>query len=293
MELKSEFRVGIPVEQAWSTLTDVEFIAPCMPGAQLTEVDGDEFKGGVKIKVGPITAQYKGSAKFVELDEANRRIVLEATGRDSRGAGNAAAEVTAEMTPDGDGTVVSIATDLKVTGKVAQFGRGVMADVTEKLIGQFVDSLEQKLSEMGESDDADASVDGASSDGAETDAEAADAPASSGPRLPVQPSSQAQAPPRLRARCRDSSRALLVRCAPGAPQTSAQVEAVAALLGRLPQCAFDVVVAHDDGRPAVIANAPLLDDGRPMPTRYWLPNPPWTLSRSPRRTAVTPPNGTR
>ncbi len=182
MELKSEFRVGIPVEQAWSTLTDVEFIAPCMPGAQLTEVDGDEFKGGVKIKVGPITAQYKGSAKFVELDEASRRIVLEATGRDSRGAGNAAAEVTAEMTPDGDGTVVSIATDLKVTGKVAQFGRGVMADVTEKLIGQFVDSLEQKLSEMGPSDDADASVDGASSDGAETDAEAADAPASSGPR---------------------------------------------------------------------------------------------------------------
>ncbi len=182
MELKSEFRVGIPVEQAWSTLTDVEFIAPCMPGAQLTEVDGDEFKGGVKIKVGPITAQYKGSAKFVELDEANRRIVLEATGRDSRGAGNAAAEVTAEMTPDGDGTVVSIATDLKVTGKVAQFGRGVMADVTEKLIGQFVDSLEQKLSEMGESDDADASVDGAGSDGAETNAETADAPASSGPR---------------------------------------------------------------------------------------------------------------
>ena len=182
MELKSEFRVGIPVEQAWSTLTDVEFIAPCMPGAQLTEVDGDEFKGGVKIKVGPITAQYKGSAKFVELDEANRRIVLEATGRDSRGAGNAAAEVTAEMTPDGDGTVVSIATDLKVTGKVAQFGRGVMADVTEKLIGQFVDSLEQKLSEMGESDDADASVDGAGSDGAETNAETADAHASSGPR---------------------------------------------------------------------------------------------------------------
>lgn len=182
MELKSEFRVGIPVEQAWSTLTDVEFIAPCMPGAQLTEVDGDEFKGGVKIKVGPITAQYKGSARFVELDEANRRIVLEATGRDSRGAGNAAAEVTAEMTPDGDGTVVSIATDLKVTGKVAQFGRGVMADVTEKLIGQFVDSLEQKLSEMGPSDDADASVDGASSGGAETDAEAANTPASSGPR---------------------------------------------------------------------------------------------------------------
>lgn len=182
MELKSEFRVGIPLEQAWSTLTDVEFIAPCMPGAQLTEVDGDEFKGGVKIKVGPITAQYKGSAKFVELDEANRRIVLEASGRDSRGAGNAAAEVTAEMTPDGDGTVVSIATDLKVTGKVAQFGRGVMADVTEKLIGQFVDSLEQKLSELGDQDDAGVAADDAPADDAEASDETDEASASSGPR---------------------------------------------------------------------------------------------------------------
>ena len=182
MELKSEFRVGIPLEQAWSTLTDVEFIAPCMPGAQLTEIDGDEFKGGVKVKVGPITAQYKGSAKFVELDEANRRIVLEASGRDSRGAGNAAAEVTAQMTPDGDGTVVSIATDLKVTGKVAQFGRGVMADVTEKLIGQFVDSLEQKLSEIGDQDSSGAEASDAAADDAETADEAAETPASSGPR---------------------------------------------------------------------------------------------------------------
>ncbi len=185
MELKSEFRVGIPVEQAWSTLTDVEFIAPCMPGAQLTEIDGDEFKGGVKIKVGPITAQYKGAAKFVELDEANRRIVLEASGRDSRGAGNAAAEVTAEMTPDGDGTVVSIATDLKVTGKVAQFGRGVMADVTEKLIGQFVDSLEAKLSEIGDQGGAtaaDAPPDESSD--AEADAEAKQSSAESNAASP-------------------------------------------------------------------------------------------------------------
>ena len=177
MELKNEFRVDIPTEQAWNTLTDVEFIAPCMPGAQLTEIDGDEFKGGVKVKVGPITAQYKGSAKFVELDEANRRIVLEATGRDSRGAGNAAAEVIAEMTPDGEGTVVSITTDLKITGKVAQFGRGVMADVTEKLIGQFVDSLSEKLSEVGApgDDEADAS-------GAESADESAEAAADEGPR---------------------------------------------------------------------------------------------------------------
>ncbi len=168
MELKSEFRVGLPVEQAWKTLTDVEFIAPCMPGAQLTEVDGDEFKGAVKVKVGPITAQYKGSAKFVELDETNRRIVLEATGRDSRGAGNASATVTGDMTADGDGTVVRITTDLKVTGKVAQFGRGVMADVTEKLIGQFVDSLESKLSEVGDQSASEAPAQDAASGDAST-----------------------------------------------------------------------------------------------------------------------------
>ena len=147
MELKNEFRVGVPIEQAWRALTDVEYIAPCMPGAQLTEIDGEEFKGQVKVKVGPITAQYKGVAKFKEKDESKYRLVLDATGRDTRGAGNAAAEVTAEMTSDGDGTKIVIVTDLKVTGKVAQFGRGVMADVSEKLISQFVESLEQKLVE--------------------------------------------------------------------------------------------------------------------------------------------------
>jgi MYXO-CTERM domain-containing protein len=148
--LKNEFRVGVPIDQAWRTLTDVEYIAPCMPGAQLTEIDGEEFKGQVKVKVGPITAQYKGTAKFKEKDEGQYRLVLDATGRDTRGAGNAAAEVTAEMTDDGDGTKIVITTDLKVTGKVAQFGRGVMADVSEKLIGQFVESLEQKLVESNQ-----------------------------------------------------------------------------------------------------------------------------------------------
>ncbi|MDG1197863.1 MAG: SRPBCC family protein [Actinomycetota bacterium] len=147
MELKNEFRVSVPVERAWATLTDVEYIAPCMPGAQLTEIDGDDFKGQVKVKVGPITAQYKGSAKFLQKIEEEHRVILEATGRDTRGAGNASAEVTAEMVADGEGTKITISTNLKVTGKVAQFGRGVMADVSEKLIGQFVDSLEKKLSE--------------------------------------------------------------------------------------------------------------------------------------------------
>ena len=163
MELKNEFRVSVPVERAWATLTDVEYIAPCMPGAQLTEIDGDDFKGQVKVKVGPITAQYKGSAKFLQKNEEEYRVIPEATGRDTRGAGNASAEVTADMVADGEGTKITISTDLKVTGKVAQFGRGVMADVSEKLIGQFVDSLEKKLSEevladtvlVEEKDDAD------------------------------------------------------------------------------------------------------------------------------------------
>jgi carbon monoxide dehydrogenase subunit G len=145
MELTNDFRVGVPVARAWAVLTDVELIAPCMPGAQLQEVEGDEYRGIVKVKVGPITAQYKGAARFVERDDAAHRAVLRAEGRDTRGQGNANATITATLTPDGDGTAVTVATDLTVTGRVAQFGRGVMADVSSKLLGQFVDCLENKL----------------------------------------------------------------------------------------------------------------------------------------------------
>ena len=145
MELTNDFRVGVPVETAWEVLTDVERIAPCMPGAQLQEVEGDEYRGVVKVKVGPVTAQYKGAARFVERDEAARKLVLRAEGRETRGQGNANATITAQLTPDGDGTAVSVVTDLTVTGRVAQFGRGVMADVSSKLLGQFVDCLENKL----------------------------------------------------------------------------------------------------------------------------------------------------
>ena len=145
MELTNEFRVGVPPATAWAVLTDVERIAPCMPGAQLQEVEGDEYRGIVKVKVGPITAQYKGSATFVEKDDENLRATLRAEGRDTRGQGNANATITAKLTPDGDGTKVIVVTDLTVTGKVAQFGRGVMADVSAKLLGQFVDCLETKV----------------------------------------------------------------------------------------------------------------------------------------------------
>jgi hypothetical protein len=145
MELTNEFTVGVPVERAWEVLTDVELIAPCMPGAQLQEIEGEEYRGVVKVKVGPITAQYKGAARFLDKDEAARRVVLRAEGRETRGQGNANATITATMAPDGDGTTVAVVTDLTVTGRVAQFGRGVLADVSSKLLGQFVDCLEGKL----------------------------------------------------------------------------------------------------------------------------------------------------
>ena len=149
MELNNEFRVGVSVPEAWKVLTDVERIAPMLPGAQLQEVEGDEYRGVVKVKVGPISAQYKGAATFIEQDESAGRVVLKASGRDTRGQGNASATITATMVPDGDGTKVTVVTDLTVTGKVAQFGRGVLADVSSKLIGQFVNTLEADLTSGG------------------------------------------------------------------------------------------------------------------------------------------------
>jgi len=142
MELSNEFDVSVPIEQAWGVLTDLERIAPCLPGAQLQEVEGDEYRGIVKIKVGPITAQYKGAAHFVEKNDETHKAVLVASGRDTRGQGNASATITAELTPKGDVTHVSVLTDLTITGKVAQFGRGVIGDVSVKLLDQFVVNLE-------------------------------------------------------------------------------------------------------------------------------------------------------
>jgi len=145
MELTNTFDVSVPIEEAWLVLTDVERIAPCLPGAQLQEIEGDEYRGIVKVKVGPISAQYKGKATFVELDEVNHRAVLEGTGRDTRGQGNASAVITAQLTPAAGGTHVVVTTDLTVTGKVAQFGRGVLGDVSAKLLTQFVVNLEETV----------------------------------------------------------------------------------------------------------------------------------------------------
>jgi carbon monoxide dehydrogenase subunit G len=146
MELNNEFRVAVPAAKTWQVLTDVERVAPCIPGAQLLSVDGDDFTGVVKVKVGPITVSYKGDASFQEKDEAAQRVVIKATGKETRGSGNAAAVVTAQLKDDGTrGTIVSITTDLTISGKAAQFGRGVLADVSTNLIGQFARNLEADL----------------------------------------------------------------------------------------------------------------------------------------------------
>ena len=145
MELNNEFRVAVPVAKTWEVLTDVERVAPCLPGATLLSVDGDEFTGAVKVKVGPITVSYKGEAAFAEKDAAARRVVLKASGKETRGNGNAAALVTAQLKDEGDATLVVITTDLTISGKAAQFGRGVLADVAGNLIGQFAKSLEASV----------------------------------------------------------------------------------------------------------------------------------------------------
>jgi carbon monoxide dehydrogenase subunit G len=193
MELSDEFVVGTGVDEAWRLLTDVERIAPCMPGAELQEVEGDEYRGVVKVKVGPIVAQYKGKARFVEHDETNHKAVLKADGRDVRGQGHASATVTATLSPEGDGTRVKVVTDLTITGKAAQFGRGVLADISKKLLGEFVSCLESNVL-AGVPAGAQTGAQGAGPAGA-TDAgpatAAQEAPTGNGARTSVSP---AQAP---------------------------------------------------------------------------------------------------
>lgn len=145
MELTNEFTIDRPIEETWEIMNDLEFIAPCMPGAQLQEIENGEYRGMVKIKVGPITAQYKGKASFVEQDVENRVSRLKAEGRDPR-QGNANAMVTATMKDAGEGrTIVNIHTDLGLSGKLASFGRGAIEDVSKKILGQFIDNLREKL----------------------------------------------------------------------------------------------------------------------------------------------------
>ncbi len=153
MELTHRFTVPTGVEETWAHFEDIASVAECFPGAQVTSADGDSFAGSVKVKLGPIALVYNGSGTFVEKDEEAKRFVVDAKGKDKRGNGTAGAHVTVSMADADGSTDVSVQTDLAITGKPAQFGRGVMQDVSDKLLGQFVACLEQRLTDGGDEPD--------------------------------------------------------------------------------------------------------------------------------------------
>ncbi len=149
-QLVNEFTVNRPIDEAWPVICDVERIAPCLPGAQLQEIEGDSYRGVVKVKLGAVTTQFKGEAHFVERDDVNHRAVLKAEGRDTGGRGNAAADIIAEATAlSPTSTRCVVTADLHITGKVAQFGRGILGDVSKKLMAQFAANLNTMLDEQG------------------------------------------------------------------------------------------------------------------------------------------------
>ena len=150
MELRHEFTVPVPVDDAWRALLDIERVAPCLPGATVEEFDDKTVTGSVRVKVGPVTVTYKGTAVFEERDEQARRVVLVAGGRDARGQGTARATVTGTLSERDGVTAVTVHTDLTVTGRPAQFGRGVLSEVGERVIGQFAACLAERLTERAE-----------------------------------------------------------------------------------------------------------------------------------------------
>ena len=201
MQLENTFTIDAPIEKAWEALNTPQTIAPCFPGATLTEYEGDSFTGTVKVKLGPISLTYKGKGVYKERDDTNHRVVIDASGRDSRGNGTAEALVTGTMVADGpDKTSVTMVTDMKITGRPAQFGRGVISDVADKIIGQFASCVASKL----QTQDAPAQAGGEGSTpetaqvpasvSATTDAASTNGSTSSGPALSSTPAGSATAP---------------------------------------------------------------------------------------------------
>lgn len=159
MKLNNEFTVDVPVEDVWNVLLDLERITPCLPGASLTEETGErEYDGAMKVKLGPVTQQYKGTVKIQEADESAHRAVLRADGKDARGQGTASATIVSTLHDEGDGsTRVSVETDMQITGRAAQFGQGIQQQVSEKLLGRFADCLEEEIVNGGAARGADVS----------------------------------------------------------------------------------------------------------------------------------------
>src|SRR4051812_29360072 len=201
MQLENSFTIDAPIEKAWEALNTPQTIAPCFPGATLTEYEGDTFTGTVKVKLGPISLTYKGKGVYKERDDAAHRVVIDASGRDSRGNGTAEATVTGTMTADGpDRTAVTMVTDMTITGRPAQFGRGVISDVADKIIGQFSACVASKLAPeqaTGSAAPSSTGSDAAAADGGSTNGSGAPttatATAAKGPVLASAPSTPAPA----------------------------------------------------------------------------------------------------
>ncbi len=211
MQLENTFTIDAPIEKAWEALNTPQTIAPCFPGATLTEYEADTFTGTVKVKLGPISLTYKGKGVYKERDDAAHRVVIDASGRDSRGNGTAEATVVGTMTADGpDKTAVTMVTDMKITGRPAQFGRGVISDVADKIIGQFASCVASKL-QAGDAPSEEASSEGsapvpaavpasgsaagaASSNGSTGSAATATAPTATAQAATAKPSAASTAP---------------------------------------------------------------------------------------------------
>ena len=193
MDLEHSFTVPVDIDTAWAEFQDIGSIAECFPGAQVTGVEGDSFNGSVKVKLGPISLVYNGSGTFVEKDEAVHRFVVDAKGKDKRGNGTAGAKVTLTMAGSGPSTDVTVLTDLSITGKPAQFGRGVMQDVSEKLLGRFVDCLQGRLASDAPAPESSPSADAPPADTA-PDTGTPD-PGEAGASAPATPVAPATPPP--------------------------------------------------------------------------------------------------
>jgi uncharacterized protein len=172
VKINNEFTVSVPVEQAWNTMLDLERVAPCLPGAAIQGSENDEYQGTMKVKIGPITANYKGTVKVEEADEENHRAVLQANGRDARGQGTASATIVSTLQEEGDETRVKVETDMKLTGRAAQFGRGIAQDVATKMLTQFAECLEREISGGGAAQEAASAASTSEDDGAAASQEA-------------------------------------------------------------------------------------------------------------------------
>lgn len=284
MKITNEFTVHTPIDRAWQVLTDLPGIAPCLPGAQLTGVDGDVYQGKVKVKVGPVISDFAGTARFTEKDDAAYRAVIDAKGRDARAGGNASAVVTAVLVPAGDATLVTVDTDLKISGKLAQFGSGMIKEISSKLLNQFVANLEAKLATDAPTDAAAAPTDAAAAPAAAAPAPAAAAPA---------PTDAPTVAPSAAAVDTVPGTAAVVAPGPPAPRPTPEAPSPASLTADLipadPGAAEPATLAVAGSEP-LAASTTTEPDGATAPPATATPPAPTTRSAMPRSSAPAEPD---